>query len=54
LPESKGAPKVGQKAPEFTLVDTSRKPVSLAELLSTPINGNAPKGVLLVFYRGYW
>ena len=54
LPQSKGAPQVGQKAPEFTLTDTSGKSVSLGELLSTPINGNAPKGVLLVFYRGYW
>jgi hypothetical protein len=54
IPESKGAPQVGQKAPEFTLTDTSGKSVSLGELLSTPINGNAPKGVLLVFYRGYW
>ena len=54
LPESKGAPQVGQKAPDFTLTDTSGKAVSLNELLSTPINGSAPKGVLLVFYRGYW
>jgi hypothetical protein len=54
LPESKGAPQVGQKAPEFTLTDTNGKSVTLGELLSTPINGNAPKGVLLVFYRGYW
>ena len=54
LPESKGAPQVGQKAPDFTLTDTSGKSVSLGELLSTPINGNPPKGVLLVFYRGYW
>ena len=54
LPASKGAPQVGQRAPDFTLPDTSGKPVSLDELLTTPINGNAPKGVLLVFYRGYW
>lgn len=54
LPASTGAPHVGQKAPEFTLTDSTRKSVSLAELLSTPINGTAPKGVLLVFYRGYW
>ena len=54
LPASSGAPQVGQKAPEFTLTDTNAKAVSLNELLTTPINGNAPKGVLLVFYRGYW
>lgn len=54
LPPSKGAPQVGQRAPEFTLTDTSGKQVSLNELLTTPINGNAPKGVLLIFYRGCW
>ena len=54
LPPSRGAPQVGQKAPDFTLTDTSEKQVMLSELLSTPINGAKPKGVLLVFYRGYW
>jgi len=54
LPASRGAPQAGQKAPEFSLADTSGKPVSLSELLSGPINGMPPKGVLLVFYRGYW
>ena len=54
LPASTGAPHVGQKAPEFTLSDTNGKQVSLNELRSSPINGSAPKGVLLVFYRGYW
>ena len=54
LPASKGAPQVGQRVPEFTLPDTLGKQVALNELLTTPINGNAPKGVLLVFYRGYW
>ena len=54
LPASAGAPKVGQKVPEFTLSDASGRQVSLNELLSTPIDGKAPKGVLLVFYRGYW
>lgn len=54
LPPSKGAPQVGQKAPEFSLSDTTGKPVSLTELRTAPINGKAPKGVLLVFYRGYW
>ena len=54
LPPSTGAPQVGQKAPEFTLQDQTGKQVSLNELLSTPVNGSAPKSVLLVFYRGYW
>src|SRR5829696_6712469 len=54
LPASKGAPQVGQRVPDFSLPDSSGKTVSLNELLTTPINGNAPKGVLLVFYRGYW
>lgn len=56
LPPSTGAPQVGQKAPDFTLSDVSGKQVSLSELLSQPIAGqsNPPKGVLLIFYRGYW
>ena len=54
LPASKGAPQVGQRAPEFTLPDTTGKSVSLNELLTAPLNGTAPKGVLLIFYRGYW
>lgn len=54
LPKSQGAPRVGQKAPEFTLPNQVGKPVSLAELLSSPVNRAAPKGVVLVFYRGYW
>ena len=54
MPAAHGAPQVGQQAPEFSLSDTDGRLVSLSELLSTPINGKAPKGVLLVFYRGYW
>ena len=54
LPASAGAPHVGQRAPDFNLADTSGRAVSLTELLSTPVKGKAPKGVLLVFYRGYW
>ena len=54
LPASKGAPQVGQRAPDFTLPDSSGKQVSLNELLRSPVNGTTPKGVLLVFYRGYW
>ena len=54
LPESKGAPQVGQRAPDFTLPDTTNKQVSLNELMTMPINGKTPRGVLLIFYRGYW
>lgn len=54
LPASHGAPQVGQKGPDFTLLDTNGKSVALSELLSSPVNGKTPKGVLLVFYRGYW
>jgi hypothetical protein len=54
LPTSKGAPQVGQRAPDFTLTDSNGKPVTLAQLLSTPIGGRPAKGALLVFYRGYW
>ncbi len=54
LPASKGAPQIGQSAPEFSLVDSTGETKTLSALLSEPINGKAPKGVLLVFYRGYW
>lgn len=46
LPESKGAPKVGDVAPDFTLPDQDGKPVKLSDFRGQP--------VLLVFYRGYW
>ena len=59
LPGSGGAPQVGAKAPEFTLPDASGKMVSLSALLTEPIAGGAaagakPRGVALIFYRGYW
>ena len=54
LPKSTGAPQVGQKAPTFTLIDSNDKPITLAQLLSEPLNNKPPKGVLLIFYRGYW
>jgi hypothetical protein len=56
LPKSANAPRLGQKAPEFTLLDTNHQEVSLASLLAAPLpnSGAPPKGVFLVFYRGYW
>ena len=54
LPPSTGAPQVNQKAPGFELIDTNNKPVSLTGLLLQPINSKPAKGVLLIFYRGYW
>jgi len=57
LPVSTGAPRVGQKVPDFTLKNTSGQPVELSEMLKTPIDVAAakpPKAVLLIFYRGYW
>ena len=55
MPASHGAPQVGQQVPDFTLADTTGRRVSLSELLSTPVKDSTlPKGVLLIFYRGYW
>jgi len=54
LPASAGAPQVGQAAPEFNLVDINGRAASLSGLRSQPINGKPAKGVLLIFYRGYW
>jgi hypothetical protein len=48
LPSSTGAPRVGEKAPEFTLPDQNDKAVALADLVS------GSKAVLLIFYRGFW
>jgi hypothetical protein len=55
LPASHGTPQIGQRAPDFTLHDMNGRSVSLAELLQSHPAGAAPtRGVLLVFYRGYW
>jgi hypothetical membrane protein len=50
VPTGANIPAVGAKVPGFTLLDANRKPVALAQLLGQP----GTKGVLLVFYRGYW
>ena len=47
VPLSAQAPRIGEKAPEFTLSDQNGKQVALADLLS-------PKGAVLIFYRGHW
>ena len=54
LPESAGAPKVGEKAPDFTLPDSQGRPVGLSNLLAEPRGGTPGTWVLLIFYRGYW
>lgn len=48
VPPSTGAPRVGQKAPEFTLSDQDGKDVALSDLVSKS------KAVALIFYRGFW
>jgi hypothetical protein len=67
LPESRGAPAVGQIAPDFTLTDENGGAVTLSTLLNSSFYTNdwpaAPgssdargrtAGALLIFYRGYW
>lgn len=49
LPASAGAPRVGQRAPDFVLSDQDGKPVALADLIAPP-----SRGLVLIFYRGYW
>jgi hypothetical protein len=47
VPASASAPRVGQKAPDFLLLDQNGKPVGLGDLLSNS------KGVVVIFYRGF-
>jgi hypothetical protein len=47
VPLSAQAPRVGEKAPEFSLPDQNSKSVALKDLLS-------PNGAVLIFYRGHW
>ena len=48
LPSSATAPRPGQTAPDFTLLNAEGNPVSLADLLK------GHRAALLIFYRGYW
>jgi hypothetical protein len=59
FPEAKNAPQIGQRAPGFSLVDANGENLTLPQLLSSPITDSrggarATKGVLVVFYRGFW
>lgn len=54
LPASPRAPRVGQKAPEFTLPDANGSAVALASLRGAAAGGSGDRWVLLIFYRGYW
>ncbi len=55
VPPASGAPKVGDKAPDFSAVMADNRPTTLSDMLSQPLTGGRPpKGVVLVFYRGYW
>jgi hypothetical protein len=47
VPLSTQAPRIGEKAPEFSLPDQDGKQVALSDLVS-------PNGAMLIFYRGYW
>jgi peroxiredoxin len=49
LPSAANAPKVGEKAPDFTLPDSQGRPVALHDLV-----GAQKQWVVLIFYRGYW
>ncbi|HLJ51422.1 MAG TPA: hypothetical protein VKU01_35690 [Bryobacteraceae bacterium] len=48
IPSSENALHAGRKAPPFVLVDTAGKQISSADLLKDH------RGLVLVFYRGYW
>ena len=54
LPASAGVPRIGQKAPEFTLSDSNNKPVALAELISSAAPAGKAGGAVVIFYRGFW
>lgn len=56
LPPSRGAPKVGEKVPDFTLPIASgaEDPVEKTLTLSRLVPNKTGQWVLLVFYRGYW
>jgi hypothetical protein len=50
MPASASAPRVGDKAPHFSLIDQNGRSVALDDML----NSAGTRAVLLIFYRGYW
>jgi hypothetical protein len=48
VPLSAHAPRVGETAPDFLLLDQNKQPVGLGDLLS------GSKATVLIFYRGFW
>lgn len=48
IPSPVSALPVGQRAPDFTLASADGQSVTLSKLL------NDHRGVVLIFYRGYW
>jgi hypothetical protein len=56
LPVAAGAPKVGEKVPDFVLQDAQGRSVRLYDLLGQKAGGPgaASSWVVLIFYRGYW
>jgi hypothetical protein len=64
LPASRGTPQVSESARDFTLPDSTGRPVTLSGLLNSSFGSNnwpdsalpsgKTAGVVLIFYRGYW
>jgi hypothetical protein len=54
LPAAVGAPRVGQKAPEFALPDQDGKTAVLTDLISSSAPDGKPGAAVLIFYRGFW
>lgn len=54
IPASTGAPRVGQKAPEFVLPNQDDKSIALADLVSLANGNEKSGGAVLIFYRGFW
>ena len=48
VPLSANVPRLGEKAPDFMLLDQNEQPVGLGDLLS------GSRAVVLIFYRGFW